>query len=318
MHHLDLKTPESHLVFAVQSTLEAAFREHALAQGFIEIHTPKISGGGSESGASVFRVPYFGSTAYLVQSPQFYMQMAMAAGFDRVFEIGPVFRSESGVTPIHATEFTIAHFEMSGIDSHDDLMSFEESLLCHGLAAVAATHGEEIEERCGVSVEIPSAGIPRYSLVEHRDIGGKTHLIGSVERALSKKAHRETGQGFVFVSDYPAEMRPFYTMRSEPDRTEESTLARSFDLLWHGIEITSGGQREHRFDRLEAQIACSDLAEETLDAYIRPHFLEMFRQGCPPHGGFGIGLNRLMMALLGRASVKETSFVYRGPKQYMP
>jgi aspartyl-tRNA synthetase len=321
--HLELRSASKYLIFAVQTTLEAAIREFVLARGFVEIHSPKISGGGSESGATVFSVPYFGNSAYLVQSPQFYMQMAMAAGFERVFEIGPVFRSEPGTTPIHATEFTIAHFEMSWIDSHEDLIDFEEALLRYAVAAVAAEHGEEIERHCGVSVDFPSEEIPRLPISEAQDLAGEATVsdersLSDLERTLSKRAHREYGHGLVFLTDYPASARPFYTMAADEAPDDEPLKSRSFDLLWHGIEITSGGQREHRFDRLERNIAGAGLTEEAADLYIRPHFLEMFRYGCPPHGGFGIGINRLLMAMLGQASIKDTSFVFRGPKRYMP
>jgi aspartyl/asparaginyl-tRNA synthetase len=321
--HLELRSASKYLIFAVQTTLEAAIREFVLARGFVEIHSPKISGGGSESGATVFSVPYFGNSAYLVQSPQFYMQMAMAAGFERAFEIGPVFRNEPGSTPIHATEFTIAHFEMSWIDSHEDLIDFEEALLRHAVAAVAAEHGEKIEKHCGVTVDFPAEEIPRLPISEAQDLVGEAAVgdersLSDLERALSKRAHREHGHGLVFLTDYPASERPFYTMVADEAPAGGPLTSRSFDLLWHGIEITSGGQREHRFDRLERNISGAGLTEEAADLYIRPHFLEMFRYGCPPHGGFGIGINRLLMAILGQSSIKDTSFVFRGPKRYMP
>lgn len=322
---LALRSPARSLVFTVQTTLEAAIREFVLSRDFVELHTPKISAGGSESGATVFTIPYFGETAYLVQSPQFYMQMAMMAGLDRVFEIGPVFRSEQGSTPIHATEFTVAHFEMSWIDSHEDLMRFEEELLRHAIEAVAAEHGEAIEREFGMTTEIPITPIPRFRVDEAPQLLGKElvqkedeRLLRSIERELSKLAHQTHGHGLVFISDYPASVRPFYTMHDQVSENDVSVSSRSFDLIWHGIEVTSGGQREHRFDRLEAQIDMIGLDDEIIDVYIRPHLLEMFRYGCPPHGGFGIGLNRLMMVLLGQASIKDTSFVFRGPRQYMP
>jgi aspartyl-tRNA synthetase len=322
---LELRSRAKSLVFKVQTTLEAAIREFVLSRDFIELHTPKISGGGSESGATVFSVPYFGEVAYLVQSPQFYMQMAMMAGLDRVFEIGPVFRSEAGSTPIHATEFTVAHFEMSWIDSHEDLMRFEEELLRHAIDAVTAEHGPTIEREFDMATDLPATPIPRFRVSEAPQLLGEglaqredERLLSSVERALSKLAHRTHGHSLVFISDYPASVRPFYTMQDWESSKGGPVGSRSFDLLWHGIEVTSGGQREHRFDHLEAQIGATGVDDDVIDAYIRPHFLEMFRHGCPPHGGFGIGLNRLMMALLGQASIRDTSFVFRGPRQHMP
>ena len=311
--YLDLRSRSRSLVFEVQATLEQAMRAYCAAEGLFEIHSPKISGGGSESGATTFAVPYFGAEAALVQSPQFYMQMAMAAGLDRVFEVGPVFRNEAGVTPRHATEFTIAHFELSWIDSHEDLMRFEQELLRAALGAVREAHGDEIAELFGVPVDEVPEEIPRVSLADASELTGESgvHLLGKAEQALSKQAQREHGTSFVFLTDYPAEARPFYTMR-------EGANSRSFDLLWRGIELTSGGQREHRYEVLSAQVADAGMAPEAVASYLEPYFLEMFRFGCPPHGGFGIGLNRLLMALLGLPSIREATYVFRGPGRFVP
>jgi aspartyl/asparaginyl-tRNA synthetase len=327
--HLDLRRPERFLVFEVQNTLESAIREFVLDRDFVEVHSPKITSGGSESGATVFELPYFGEPACLVQSAQFYMQMAMAAGFDRVFEIGPVFRNEPGVTPRHATEFTIAHFELSWIDSHEDLMALEEELLRHALAVVADTHGAAIERHFGVAVEVPPATIPRIALSEAPELTGEGidgtvgesggRLLHRAEQALSKYAQERYGHSFLFLTGYPADSRPFYTMREEGPRDAELPVSsRSFDLLWRGIELTSGGQREHRHDRLRDQMTGAGLGEDVRKRYLEPYFLEMFRHGCPPHGGFGLGMNRLMMALLAQPSIRETSFVYRGPGVFVP
>lgn len=311
--YLDLRPRERFLIFEVASTLEQAMRSFCAAEGLIEIHSPKISGGGSESGATTFAVPYFGAEAALVQSPQFYMQMAMAAGFDRVFEVGPVFRNESGVTPRHATEFTIAHFELSWIESHEDLMRFEEELLRFALGAVRERHGAEIATVFGVPVDEVPASIPRVSLRDAPEMTGESgvHLLGKAEQALSKQAQREHGTSFVFLTNYPADARPFYTMR-------EGESSRSFDLLWRGIELTSGGQREHRHELLRAQVADAGMSEEAVASYLEPYFIDMFRHGCPPHGGFGIGINRLLMALLGLPSIREASYVFRGPGRFVP
>jgi aspartyl/asparaginyl-tRNA synthetase len=288
-------------------------RAFCFEQGLYELHSPKLSGGGSESGATTFEVEYFGATATLVQSAQFYMQMAMAAGFDRVFEIGPVFRNESGVTARHATEFTIAHFELSWIDSHEDLMQFEQELLRAVLAAVADAHGDEVERVLGVPIEAVPDRIPRVSLADTPNLTGESgvHLLGKAEQALSKQAQQEHGTSFVFLTDYPADARPFYTMR-------EGAFSRSFDLLWRGIELTSGGQREHRHEVLREQIADAGMSPEAVAEYLEPYFLEMFRHGCPPHGGFGIGINRLLMAMLGQPSIREASYVFRGPGRLFP
>lgn len=322
--YLDLRSREKALIFEVQSTLELALREYAISRSFLELHSPKISAGGSESGATVFELPYFGETVCLVQSAQFYMQMAMAAELDRVFEIGPVFRNEPGVTPRHATEFTIAHYEMSWLDSHEDLMAFEEDLLRYALSVVEDVHGDEIERWCGVRVEVPPKPIPRIPLSAAPELAeeltngieGKTsgRLLAKAEQALSKYAQQAFGHSWVFITGYRHEDRPFYTMHDDDNPGE----SRSFDLLWRGMELTSGGQREHRYDRLQLQMADAGLERRVIESYLEPHFLEMFRYGCPPHGGFGIGINRLLMALLGQPSIRETTYVFRGPGRYLP
>jgi aspartyl/asparaginyl-tRNA synthetase len=327
--HLDLRRRERFLVFEVQTTLEAAVRQFVLERDFIELHSPKITSGGSESGATVFELPYFGESACLVQSAQFYMQMAMAAGFDRVFEIGPVFRNEPGVTPRHATEFTIAHFEMSWIESHEDLMTLEEELLRYALSVVADVHGAAIEQHFGVAVEVPPTPIPRIALADAPELTGVgaegtvgesgVRLLGRAEQALSKYAQEHYGHSFLFLTGYPADSRPFYTMKEDGPRDAGLPVSsRSFDLLWRGLELTSGGQREHRHDRLRDQMTDAGLEADVRERYLEPYFLEMFRHGCPPHGGFGIGLNRLLMALLAQPSIRETSFVFRGPGVFVP
>lgn len=313
--HLDLRRPEVALIFDVRSTLVTAAREWLLGQRFLEIQTPKITAGGSESGAAVFKLDYFGETACLVQSPQFYVQMAMAGGLDRVFELGPVFRAEPAVTNRHAAEFTCLDVEISWIESHHQLMDLEEALLRHALGAVRDRHSADIERLCGVPVEVPEGPIPRMTHAEAAALtsGVGARLTHGAEEQLCKRSRELHGHSFVFVSDYPAADRPFYTMRSETPDT-----SRSFDLLWRGTEITSGCQREHRSDRLRAQAGDAGLHAQALAGYLDRFYLQMFRYGCPPHGGFGIGLERLLMALLAQPSIRETSFVFRGPGRFVP
>ncbi|ETX02037.1 MAG: hypothetical protein ETSY1_05050 [Candidatus Entotheonella factor] len=323
--YLDLRSRARGFIFEIQTTLEAAIREFVLARGFVEIHTPKITAGGSESGAAVFEMPYFGQTACLVQSPQFYMQLAMAAGFDRVFEVGPVFRAEASVTNRHATEFTCIDVEMSWIDSHEDLMHLEEGLLRHALSVVREIHGADIERYYGVEIEALDSEIPRipisfaHELLDRSAAEASSRLTHRAEQMLSKYAQEQYGHSFVFITDYPAADRPFYTMEEDAGPgSGQLTRSRSFDLLWRGIEVTSGCQREHRYDRLRAQAMKAGLESDTLARYLDTYYLDMFRYGCPPHGGFGIGLNRLLMTLLAQQSIRETSFVFRGPGRFVP
>jgi nondiscriminating aspartyl-tRNA synthetase len=316
---LDLRRrAAARLVFEVQTTVERAMREFAFAEGCTEMHTPKLMGTASESGAEVFEVGYFGRPAYLAQSPQFYKQMAIAGGVDRVFEVGPVFRAEPSFTSRHATEFTGVDVELAWIESVEDVMTFEERMLAHVLSAVAAAHGPAIEEHFETGVTVPRVPFPRLTLAEALALSapsttgadsGRDDLDPAGERAVSARVLAETGHEFAFVTEYPASVRPFYHLR--PDGKPHLTA--SFDLLWKGLEITTGAQREHRYDVLLAQAAAKGLAPDPMRWY-----LDCFRYGCPPHGGFGLGLGRLLMALLGLDSIRDAAFLFRGPNRLTP
>jgi nondiscriminating aspartyl-tRNA synthetase len=316
--YLDLRRPDRRLIFEVQTAVEHAMREFWTHEGFVELHTPKLMGSASESGAELFKVEYFDRTAYLAQSPQFYKQMAMAAGFGKVFEIGPVFRANPSFTSRHDTEFTSVDVEISWIDSHDDVMAFEERWLAHVLAAVRDSHGEEIERTYGVPVSVPTVPFPRITLAEAKELlarngheapGAGHDLDPPSERALSSLIAQQHGHEFAFVTDYPTTVRPFYHMR----RAEAPDLTKSFDLLWRGLELTTGAQREHRYEQLVAQ--AQDKGVETGPIQ---YYLDFFRFGAPPHGGFGFGLTRLLMQLLGQDNVREVTFLYRGPHRLEP
>lgn len=315
---LDLRHSARRLIFEVQTTVEQALREFAYAQGCTELHTPKLMGTASESGAEVFHVGYFDRTAYLAQSPQFYKQMAIASGIDKVFEIGPVFRAELSFTSRHSTEFTGIDAEIAWIDSVEDVMSFEERMLGHVLTTVQQRHGQQIREHFTTEVVVPSVPFPRYPMAEAITLlreqgwnpeGGKVDLDPEGERALSALVQQRHGHQFVFVTDFPVSVRPFYHLHpaGRPD------LTASFDLLWKGIEITTGAQREHRYDLLCKQAEEKGIGLEPIRSY-----LDCFRFGMPPHGGFGAGLNRIMMVLLGLESIREATFLFRGPNRLEP
>jgi aspartyl-tRNA synthetase len=316
--YLDLRRPDRKLIFEVQSTAEHAMREYWHNNEFIELHTPKFMGSASESGAELFKVEYFEREAYLAQSPQFYKQMAMAAGFGRVFEVGPVFRANPSFTSRHDTEFTSVDVEIAWIDSHEDVMAFEEAWLGHVLAAVKDTHGEAIEAIFETEVIVPSVPFPRVSLEDakamlrdagHDAPGAEHDLDPPSERALSAIVKERHGHEFAFVTDYPTTVRPFYHMRHE----DRPTLTKSFDLLWKGIELTTGAQREHRYERLLEQAE-----DKRVDVEPIQYYLDFFRFGAPPHGGFGFGLTRLLMQMLGQENVREVTFLYRGPHRLEP
>jgi aspartyl/asparaginyl-tRNA synthetase len=256
--------------------------------------------------------------AYLAQSPQFYKQMAMAAGFGKVFEVGPVFRANPSFTSRHDTEFTSVDVEIAWIDSHEDVMEFEERWLAHVLAVVKDVHGEQIERTFGAQLTVPTLPFPRVSLAEAkemlRDLGhavpGAGHdLDPPSERALSALIEETEGHEFTFVIDYPTTVRPFYHMRHAHD----DTLTKSFDLLWRGLELTTGAQREHRYEQLMAQAYDKGVDPDPIQYY-----LDFFRFGAPPHGGFGFGLTRLLMQMLAQDNVREVTFLYRGPHRLEP
>lgn len=312
------RRPAARLLFAVQTTLEQGMREYAYANGCTELHTPKLMGTASESGSEVFRLGYFDRSAYLAQSPQFFKQMAIAAGIDRVFEVGPVFRAEPSFTARHATEFTGVDVELAWIDGVDDVLAFEEQMLAHAVGRVADAHGDAIAEHFGVEVTVPATPFPRITMADaHRVLrdagwdptGERQDLDPDGERRVAAHVKQATGHDFVFVTHYPTSIRPFYHMRpaGEPDTTL------SFDLLWQGLEITTGAQREHRYDVLLEQAAEKGMSVEPLRDY-----LNCFRFGCPPHGGLGMGLGRVLMVLLGLESIREATFLFRGPNRLTP
>jgi nondiscriminating aspartyl-tRNA synthetase len=317
--YLDLRREQNLLLFKVQTLLEHAMREYWLKQDFIEIHSPKITGSPSESGAELFEVQYFERKAYLAQSPQFYKQMAMSAGFEKVFEIGPVFRADPSFTSRHMTEFTGLDVEISWIDSHEDVMVFTEGWLQYAYQRVKDVYGAEIEREFGVDIQIPALPFPRmtmskaYSIL--KDMGYKLpperkgDLDPGGERAIADYAKKEYGSDFLFVIDWPISVRPFYHMR-HPDAPE---LTRSFDLIAGGLEIATGAQREHRLEILKAQALEKGLGLENIQYY-----LDFFRFGTPPHGGFGMGLSRLLMVLLNLPNIRESVYLFRGPNRVQP
>lgn len=313
---VDLRTDENQLMFKAQSTLVNAMRQFLVEQNFIEIHTPKLIGAASESGADVFEVKYFDRSAYLAQSPQFYKQMAMASGFERIFEVGPVFRAEKSYTSKHTTEFSGFDLEFSYIDSYRDVMHMEEELLKAGLKAVQEAYGDQIRELFGQEVIVPETPFPVVTLAElykglEEDFGytvdesEKGDLTTDAERLSFEWVKKHYGHEFLFVTDYSAEKRAFYHMR------DENGVPQGYDLIWRGVEITTGAQREHRYDVLKKQADEKGLAKDV------KFYLEFFKYGCPPHGGFGLGIDRLTMLIFG-LHIKEAMFIFRGPNRLTP
>lgn len=315
---LDLRRPEQNLIFRVQTTFEHALRSWWVERDYIEIHTPKLMASASESRAELFEVGYFEGKAYLAQSPQFFKQMAQPAGFGKVFEIAPAFRADPSFTSRHATEFISIDAEISWISSHEDVMRMHEELLVAGLTAVKDKHGEEISAAFGVEVTVPSTPFPRIPLAEaKRIVAERGYVVPRAdedmdpegERQIAAYVKEELGSEFVFLTDYASSIRPFYHMRHEGD----PSLTNSYDLIFNGVEISTGAQREHRIDVLEQQARQKGLDPEELGFY-----LDFFRYGVPPHGGFGMGLSRVIMLLLHQPSIREVTYLFRGPNRLTP
>ena len=306
---LDLRKAERLQIFKVWTELEAGFRDYFLKNDFIQIYAPSFMSTPSESGADVFEVNYFDRKAYLAQSPQFYKQMAMAAGFEKVFITGPVFRAEPSFTTRHMTEFTGWDFEVSYIDSHYDVMKIEEELIIAGFT--------RLKEKLGMDIEVPTAPFPKISMSDAKSmlkeagisVERELDLSPEEERELSRIVKEKFNNDFIFVTEYPVAVRPFYHMRVDT----APSLTKSFDLLYKGIEITTGAQREHRVEVLEKQAT-----EKGMDLSSIKEYIDFFRYGCPPHGGVGMGPGRMIMRLLDLPSVKEVTFLPRDVKRLKP
>ncbi len=314
---IDLRSDKNILLFKVQSTLIRYMREYLYNNNFTEIHTPKLIGTASESGSEVFEVKYFDRLAYLAQSPQFYKQMAMASNFNRIFEVAPCFRAENSNTSKHTTEFTSFDVEFSYINGVEDVMKLESEMLVYGLEKLKETMGEEIKSTFGIDITVPTLPFPVMKLadiyreLEERynykvDKSEQNDLTTEAERLCKKLAHDKFNHEFLFVVDFPAEKRAFYHMR------DENGILQGYDLIWQGIEITTGAQREHRYEEI-----VKNAKEKGLDKDVK-FYLEFFKYGCPPHGGFAIGVDRLTMLLLQIPSVKESMFLFRGPNRLNP
>ena len=313
---IDLRTEENQLIFKAQTVLTNAMREFLLGKKFMEIHTPKLIGAASESGAEVFEVKYFDRKAYLAQSPQFYKQMAMASGFERIFEVGPTFRAEKSYTNKHTTEFTGFDLEFSYIESFRDVMKMEEELIAYALNKVNEAYGEQIKELFGTEIIVPKTPFPVVKLADlyaglKEDFGFEIpeeemgDLTTEAERLSFEWVKKHYDHEFLFITDYSAAKRAFYHMR------DENGVPQGYDLIWRGCEITTGAQREHRYEVLKKQAE-----EKGLDKDVQ-FYLEFFKYGCPPHGGFGLGIDRLTMLLFG-IHIKEAMFLFRGPNRLTP
>ena len=312
---IDLRNEQNASIFKVQSCLVKYLREYLYNNKFTEIHTPKLIGAASESGSEVFEVKYFDTKAYLAQSPQFYKQMAMASGLERIFEVAPAFRAENSNTNRHATEFTSFDLEFSYINDFNDVMNLEVEMLTYALKNLKEEMGEEIKEKFGIELTVPTLPFPVMTLKEvykelkeryNYETEEQNDLTTEAEKLLGKLAKEKYNHEFIFVTEYPAEKRAFYHMR------DKNGVLQGYDLIWRGVEITTGAQREHRYEEIVKNAEEKGLKDDV------KFYLEFFKYGCPPHGGFAIGIDRLTMLLLNIPSVKETQFLFRGPNRLNP
>lgn len=304
---VDLKSEKSQLMLNLRSTFEQGCREYALRMwGMTEIHTPKLMGGQSETGSEVFKLKYFDTTAFLAQSPQFYKQMGIASGLEGVFEIGPVFRAEQSRSSRHMTEFTGLDVEVAWVFDVEEVMYLEMAMLTFAFEKLQK-YANDVERLFGLK-------LLSHPTVRYMEMSEAKELLGTAARTedLTDENERQlyeiVGADLIFVKNYPISKRPFYHMWEEDKGT-----TKSFDLIFRGIEITTGAIREHRLDRLEAQAAKKGIDLTNIDFY-----LDNFRYGCPPHGGFGLGIERVITKLLGYTNVKEAAFVARDPDWLVP
>ena len=316
---LDLRDSKKLGYFQVQTQVLKAIRDWFVQNKFVEIMTPKLTGNSTEGGAEVFSLKYYGKTAYLTQSPQLFKQMAIAAGFERVFEIGACYRAEKSYTSRHSTEFFALDVEMGFIDDENDVMDAEESMLRYVFTEVAKS---PLWAQLGIDAPtLPSKPFPRISLLNSYKLledergyivpkAAKGDLDPEAERLLCEIAKEKWGSDFIFITNFPSSARAFYISRLDDTKPK---LTRGFDLLYRGVEITSGGQREHNPERLVNNIMDKGIAEEDMKFYI-----DFFRYGCPPHGGYALGIARLVAKMLGLPSVKDTTFLFRGPDRLNP
>ena len=315
MRPISLRNVRERAKFKIQEGLVRSFRDFLYEQGFTEIHTPKLGAKSAEGGANLFKLEYFHRPAILQQSPQFYKQM-MVGVFDRVFETAPVFRAEKHNTKRHLNEYTSLDFEMGYIDSFEDIMAMETGFLQYTMELLKKDYAKELKI---LDVTLPDVSkIPAIRFDEAkqkvsekygRKIRNPFDLEPEEEHLIGQYAKEEWDSDFVFVTYYPSKKRPFYAMDDPQD--EKFTL--SFDLLFRGLEITTGGQRIHDYDMLMEKLAKRGMTEEGLETY-----LDTFKHGMPPHGGLGIGMERLTMQLLGEDNVRETTLFPRDLSRLTP
>lgn len=315
MRSVSLRNVRERAKFKLQEGIVRGFRDFLYGQGFTEIHTPKIGAKSAEGGSNLFKLDYFHHPAVLQQSPQLYKQM-MVGVFDRVFETAPVFRAEKHNTKRHLNEYTSLDLEMGYIDSFEDIMAMETGFLQYTMELLKREYAGELDMLKIVLPDVCRIPTVRFDRAKelvsekyNRKIRNPFDLEPEEEILIGRYFKEEQNADFVFVTHYPSKKRPFYAM----DDPEDRRYTLSFDLLYHGLEITTGGQRIHDYHALLEKLADRGMTEEGLEQY-----LDTFRYGMPPHGGLGIGLERLTMKLVGEDNVRETTLYPRDLSRLAP
>ena len=313
---LELRRPESSAIFKVENAVVRGFEEHLRGMGFIRAFTPSIIGGVSEGGSEVFKIDFYGKDAFLRQDPQLHRQLTVAGGFDRVYDLGTNWRAELSHTPRHLSEHRTIAPEMAFIADERDTMRVQEGMVASGIKAVLQECKEELAT-LKLELEVPKVPFPEVSFPE---VYGTLEKLGKKlprnqdidegsQRALAAQVKEETGSDFFFLNRFPAAAKPFYVMRVD----DQPEFARSVDLVYKGLELSSGGQREHRHDRIVSQITEKGFSAEALKWFTEP-----FRYGVPPHGGYSFGIERFVAYLLGIQNIKEASLFPRDPETLQP
>lgn len=314
---LDLRNTRSTAIFLVQSKLMEGMQKYLYSEKFMQVFTPSLMGVSSEGGSEVFNLKHFGKNAFLRQDPQLHRELLMVAGFEKIYEIGPSWRAELSNTPQHLTEHRTCAAEISFIEDEHDIIKVEENLIMHGLKKVVEDCQEELKT-LGVELNVPKLPFPVLEFPKVYDIleelgfkyqRGREDYDKKGEMALGNYVKEKYDSDFFFVNRFPFAVKPFYVMKVD----EDPTWARSIDLIYKGMELSSGGQREHRYEKIISQAKEKGLETEKLE-----WFTNFFKYGAPPHGGFSIGMERFVMQILNLQNIREASLFPRAPERLVP
>lgn len=313
---LELRRPEAAAVFKIENAVVQGFEDYLRGEGFIRAFTPSIIGGISEGGSEVFKIDFYGKPAFLRQDPQLHRQLTIAGGFDRIYDLGTNWRAEVSHTPRHISEHRTIAPEMSFISDERDTMRVQEQMVVAGIRRVIKDCGQELQT-LKVELEEPHTPFPELAFPEvyetlkalGKELPRNQDIDEVSQRALAEKVKKDNGSDFFYLNRFPSGAKPFYVMHVDDDQE----FARSVDLVYKGLELSSGGQREHRHDRIVSQIKEKGFSAEGLSWFTEP-----FRYGVPPHGGYSFGIERFVSYLLGMSNIREAVLFPRDPDTLQP